>query len=225
MSSPLIFLSAIYIESLLILHVNYIPSNVGSETLFNWRNSVSKELSDLLVTTELSPPSFCLWAGSGRHWPLNELCPAERRPPCHTLQWLFSCSSHVSKFFSFPCPLISCLLPRSTMPIASITRKSVHGPQQIGLQTLFLNVRFPPGKPCMNRKDGWQQTRRRLRATEKPMRPLSAALYHPRSCSSSLFSPSIVLLSSSPWFISLLPLSLLPVDTCYLKDILFPQNL
>ena len=105
MSSLLIFLSEIYIESLLILHVNYIPSNVGFDTLFNWRNSVKKELSDLLVTTELSLPSFCLWAGSGRHWPLNELCLAKRRPTCHTLQWLFSWSSHVSKFFSFPHPL------------------------------------------------------------------------------------------------------------------------
>ena len=127
--------------------------------------------------------------------------------------------------FLLSSPFKSCLLPLSTMPITSITCKSVHGPQQIGLQASFLNVRFPPGKPCMTRKDGWQQMRRSLRATEEPMRPLSAALYHHRSCSSSLFSPSIILLSSSPWFISLLPLSLLPVDTCYLKDILFPQNL
>lgn len=187
MSSLLIFLSAIYIESLLILHVNYIPSNVGFDTLFNWRNSVKKELSDLLVTTELSLPSFCLWAVSSRHWPLNELCLAKRRPTCHMLHWFFSWSSRVQVFL-LSSPFKSCLLPLSTMPIASITCKSVHGPQQIGLQASFLNVRFPPGKPCMTRKDGWQQMRRSLRATEEPVRPLSAALYHHRSCSSSLFS-------------------------------------
>ena len=140
-------------------------------------NSVKKELSYLIVTTELSLPSFCLWAESDRCWPLNELRLADRRPTRHTLQWLSSCSSHMSKFFPLPHP--SNTLPGSTFNNANcqLYMQSVHGLQQIGLHASFLNVRFPPWKLCMTRKDGWWQMQRNLR----PMRQLSAALCHPRS--------------------------------------------
>lgn len=65
MSSLLMFLNAIYAESFIIynLIIFILMSNL---ILFNWKNSVKKELSFLEVPTDLSLPSFYLWAESNR---------------------------------------------------------------------------------------------------------------------------------------------------------------